>query len=88
MKEFTFGETKYYESSDFFNKDYPLEDLEKHVEATTRLFIRRKLFRELLSNYGHKYNLNGYILLHAHGNKNGQNWMYADGKKNILFKIL
>jgi len=86
MRVYIFGKSQYHESSDFFNENYPLGDLEKHVDAIIRCFTKRRAFRELLESYSQRNNLEGYILLHAHGLKKSKEWMFVDGKRRHIMQ--
>jgi len=81
MRTYEFGKNQFYESAQHHHDWYPREGLERHVSAVIGDFIKRRLFRELLELYGNQNDLEGYILLNAHGVRKSKKWMFADGKK-------
>lgn len=86
MRVYTFGENRYYESPHFFNEKCQIGELERFVNVLIKEFTKRSLFKELLELYGQRYNLQGYIILHAHSAKRGRRWMFANGGRGRIMQ--
>lgn len=80
MKKYEFRDVCYYESADYHALFDNAEDLEQHVSAIIKCFLRRRLFRELLHIYSDATALSGYAFLHAHGRWERE-WRFSDGRK-------
>ncbi len=78
MRKYTFGKIWYYESSDFF-WDCPVEKMKKEVNLTIKHFTKRSSFRKILEVWGQVNELEGYVLLHAHGTAKNGKWVFTDG---------
>ena len=81
MRIYSFGTIQYWESSDIYYKDSSLDWLGRNVQEATHLFTRRKLFREIIELNAVKKDLEGYILLNAHGTTIKGEWSFCDGKR-------
>ena len=81
MRIYSFGTIQHWESSDIYYKDSSLDWLGRHVQEATHLFTRRKLFREIIELNAVKKDLEGYILLNAHGTTIKGEWSFCDGKR-------
>lgn len=54
------------------------KDAEYQFRQISYSFLRRPLFRALLTAYGRRRTLKGYIALYAHGDDWGNQWVYRD----------
>jgi len=86
MRNYIFGESQYYQSSDCSYRSNTPEDLERRVGSMVRYFTKRRLFRELLGLYGLRNRLSGYVLLEAHGVLDREEWMFFDGKRRYAMQ--
>lgn len=81
MQRIIFDKNQLYLADNSHYTEDSLDFLEGHSDAIIRFFTRRKMFYNLLGLYGHKHDLEGYILLNAHGGVRHSRWVFLDGKE-------
>jgi hypothetical protein len=82
MEKYVFGPDQLYAAHGVVDTDLSPDYFEKHILKTMDLFLKRPLIRKLLTNYGHKHNLQGRTLLQAHGMMGYSEWKFKDGNSD------